>query len=201
MSIATAITNAQTKINSAYTAVSDMGGTVSSSKTLANLPTAIKSIPKGSTELPDALYLEKEIVYSSTSTSGAKTIFSAAELVAAGILSATNKELTTEWNNYHVVWYAKMSSHTASSSGIIMSEAFSNYIAYNGTTAYRRRIEYHPSNSSTSATRVGNANAITQSTSGYLYSSASNGIRLTPSSTYRQMAGTYIARIVVWGRK
>ena len=48
MSIATAIQNAQQKVANAYTAVSGKGGTLPSTQDLSNLPTAINSIPTGS---------------------------------------------------------------------------------------------------------------------------------------------------------
>lgn len=49
MSIATAITAAQGKVANAYTAVSNKGGTLPATQNLTNLPTAISSIPSGST--------------------------------------------------------------------------------------------------------------------------------------------------------
>lgn len=48
MSIATAIANAQQKVNNAYTAVSTKGGTLPVTQDLSNLPTAINSIPSSS---------------------------------------------------------------------------------------------------------------------------------------------------------
>lgn len=45
MSIATAIQNAQTKVENAYTAVSTKGGTLPATQDLSHLPTAITSIP------------------------------------------------------------------------------------------------------------------------------------------------------------
>ena len=45
MSIATAITAAQGSVANAYTAVSNMGGTLPATQNLTNLPTAIESIP------------------------------------------------------------------------------------------------------------------------------------------------------------
>lgn len=48
MSIATAITAAQTKVANAYTAVNSKGGTLPATQNLTNLPTAINSIPSGS---------------------------------------------------------------------------------------------------------------------------------------------------------
>ena len=47
MSIATAITAAQTKVANAYTAVNSKGGTLPATQNLTNLPTAISSIPSG----------------------------------------------------------------------------------------------------------------------------------------------------------
>lgn len=47
MSIATAVTSAQSKVASAYTAVSSKCGTLPSMQNLSNLPTAISSIPNG----------------------------------------------------------------------------------------------------------------------------------------------------------
>ena len=47
MSIATAIQNAQTKVANAYTAISNKGGTLPATQDLANMPTAIDSIPSG----------------------------------------------------------------------------------------------------------------------------------------------------------
>ena len=49
MSIATAIQNAQTKVANAYTAVNGKGGTLPVTQDLINLPTAINSIPSGTT--------------------------------------------------------------------------------------------------------------------------------------------------------
>lgn len=49
MSIATAIQNAQQKVASCYTAISSKGGTLPATQNLANMPTAIGSIPTGST--------------------------------------------------------------------------------------------------------------------------------------------------------
>lgn len=49
MSIASAISNAQTKVANAYTAVSNKGGTLPATQNLSNLPTAINSIPTEST--------------------------------------------------------------------------------------------------------------------------------------------------------
>jgi len=47
MSIATAITSAQGKVANAYTAISNKGGTLPATQNLANMPTAINSIPSG----------------------------------------------------------------------------------------------------------------------------------------------------------
>ncbi len=47
MSIASAITAAQGRVANAYTAVSNMGGTLPATQNLTNLPTAIESIPTG----------------------------------------------------------------------------------------------------------------------------------------------------------
>ena len=47
MSIASAIQNAQQKIANAYTVISNMGGTLPATQDLANMPTAIASIPTG----------------------------------------------------------------------------------------------------------------------------------------------------------
>lgn len=47
MSIASAITAAQGKVADAYTAVSNMGGTLPATQDLSNLPTAINSITVG----------------------------------------------------------------------------------------------------------------------------------------------------------
>lgn len=47
MSIASAITAAQGRVADAYTAVSNMGGTLPATQNLTNLPTAINSIPAG----------------------------------------------------------------------------------------------------------------------------------------------------------
>lgn len=49
MSIATAIQNAQQRVANAYTAISNKGGTIPATQNLANMPTAIDSIPSGST--------------------------------------------------------------------------------------------------------------------------------------------------------
>ena len=51
MSIASAITAAQGRVADAYTAVSNMGGTLPATQNLTNLPTAINSIPSGSSEV------------------------------------------------------------------------------------------------------------------------------------------------------
>lgn len=47
MSIATAISNAQQKVANCYTAISNKGGTLPATQNLANMPTAIGSIPSG----------------------------------------------------------------------------------------------------------------------------------------------------------
>lgn len=47
MSIASALVAAQQKVTNAYTAVSDKGGTLPTTRNLSNLPTAIRSIPGG----------------------------------------------------------------------------------------------------------------------------------------------------------
>lgn len=47
MSIASAIQNAQQKIANAYTAIGNIGGTLPVTQDLANMPTAIASIPTG----------------------------------------------------------------------------------------------------------------------------------------------------------
>ena len=47
MSIATAITAAQGRVADAYTAISNKGGTLPATQNLANMPTAINSIPSG----------------------------------------------------------------------------------------------------------------------------------------------------------
>jgi hypothetical protein len=47
MSIATAITAAQGRVANAYTAISNKGGTLPATQNLANMPTAINSIPSG----------------------------------------------------------------------------------------------------------------------------------------------------------
>ena len=54
MSIASAITAAQGRVEDAYTAVANRGGTIPATKNLTNLPTAIDSIPAGGgyTEFP-----------------------------------------------------------------------------------------------------------------------------------------------------
>ena len=49
MSIATAITAAQGRVADCYTAISNKGGTLPATQNLANMPTAIGSIPSGST--------------------------------------------------------------------------------------------------------------------------------------------------------
>lgn len=48
MSIASAITAAQGRVSDAYTAISNKGGTLPATHNLANMPTAINSIPSGS---------------------------------------------------------------------------------------------------------------------------------------------------------
>ena len=48
MSIASAISNAQTKVANCYTAISGKGGTLPATQNLSNMPTAINSIPTGS---------------------------------------------------------------------------------------------------------------------------------------------------------
>ena len=50
MSIATAIQNAQQKVADAYTAISNKDGTLPATQNLANMPTAIGSIPSGGTK-------------------------------------------------------------------------------------------------------------------------------------------------------
>lgn len=52
MSIATAIQNAQQRVANAYTAISNMGGTLPATQNLANMPTAIASIPTGGSSDP-----------------------------------------------------------------------------------------------------------------------------------------------------
>lgn len=47
MSIASAIQNAQQKVADVYTAISNKGGTLPATQDLANMPTAITSIPSG----------------------------------------------------------------------------------------------------------------------------------------------------------
>lgn len=47
MSIASAITAAQSRVADAYTAISNKGGTLPATQNLANMPTAINSIPTG----------------------------------------------------------------------------------------------------------------------------------------------------------
>lgn len=47
MTIATAITAAQGRVADAYTAISNKGGTLPATQNLANMPTAINSIPSG----------------------------------------------------------------------------------------------------------------------------------------------------------
>ena len=47
MSIASAITDAQDRVAAAYTAISNMGGTLPATQNLSNMPTAINSIPTG----------------------------------------------------------------------------------------------------------------------------------------------------------
>lgn len=49
MSIASAITAAQGRVADAYTAISNKGGTLPATQDLANMPTAIASIPSGTT--------------------------------------------------------------------------------------------------------------------------------------------------------
>lgn len=49
MSIATAITAAQGRVAACYTAISNKGGTLPATQNLANMPTAIGSIPTGTT--------------------------------------------------------------------------------------------------------------------------------------------------------
>lgn len=49
MSIASAITAAQGRVADAYTAISNKGGTLPATQNLANMPTAINSIPSGGT--------------------------------------------------------------------------------------------------------------------------------------------------------
>lgn len=50
MSIASAIQNAQQRVANAYTAISNMGGTLPATQDLANMPTAIASIPTGGSD-------------------------------------------------------------------------------------------------------------------------------------------------------
>lgn len=50
MSIASAIQNAQQRVANAYTAISNMGGTLPATQNLANMPTAIASIPTGGSD-------------------------------------------------------------------------------------------------------------------------------------------------------
>lgn len=47
MSISSAITQAQQRVANAYTAISNKGGTLPATQNLANMPTAIGSIPSG----------------------------------------------------------------------------------------------------------------------------------------------------------
>lgn len=55
MSIASAITSAQQKVENAYTAISNKGGTLPATQDLSNMPTAISSIPTGSSPVIQSL--------------------------------------------------------------------------------------------------------------------------------------------------
>lgn len=55
MSIATAITAAQGRVADAYTAISAKGGTLPATQNLSNMPTAISSIPTGSSPIINSL--------------------------------------------------------------------------------------------------------------------------------------------------
>lgn len=55
MSIATAIENAQDKVENAYTAISNKGGTLPATQDLSNMPTAINSIPTGASPVIQSL--------------------------------------------------------------------------------------------------------------------------------------------------
>ena len=73
MTIASAITNAQQKVENAYTSVSTMGGTLPATQNLSNLPAAIESIPTGGGG-GDTIYLPNES--GSTISAGDKVLFS-----------------------------------------------------------------------------------------------------------------------------
>lgn len=59
MSIASALENAQAKVENAYTAVEEKGGTLPETQNLSNLPEAIESIPSGGGS-GDYIYLENK---------------------------------------------------------------------------------------------------------------------------------------------
>lgn len=186
----------------------DLTGDTVSVETLAKNATAhdkagnliVGQMESGGGSTPDYACLYKEVKVTSATTSGATTWVTQAELLAAGIISATSQEMTTQWNHYSVEVGAVSGSITHRNKQITFMYATDGGSIYSGSTTYRRFTEYHNS-STTSTSMVRQANPITTNTTGYLYSNASYGIRTTASSTYGIGIATYYVKIACWGHK
>ena len=85
MSIASAISAAQGKVADAYTAISNKGGTLPATQNLSNMPTAINSIPTGSSPVISSLSITPSTsaqTYDSSSVDGYKPVSVAAVTAA-----------------------------------------------------------------------------------------------------------------------
>lgn len=77
MSIASAIQNAQGRVADCYTAISNKGGTLPATQNLSNMPTAISSIPTGSTPVINSLSITPSTsaqTFNSSSVDGYKPV-------------------------------------------------------------------------------------------------------------------------------
>lgn len=154
----------------------------------------------GSGSTPDYACLYKEVRVTSAMTSGTTTWVTQAELLAAGIISATSQEMTTQWNHYSVEVSAIGDKITHRTKQLVWLYASDSGAPASSSSTLRRWIEYH-NTSTTTLTISTNTNPITTNTTGHLYSSASYGIRTTSNSNYGLGIATYAVKIACWGRK
>lgn len=147
----------------------------------------------------DFVIVSKEVTYSSKVTSGAQTLFTQQELVNGGVIPSTSSMIKDTWNHYRLELTSKNGSFTHNTKQIVQAVGMSDPLMQTASQLNYGRTTYH-NTSATSASVTSKTSVCETSGTGHLYLST-NGMTITPSSTYGLGVGTYIVAIMCWGRK
>lgn len=121
MSIASAISSAQTKIANAYTAVNSKGGTLPATQNLSNLPTAINSIPSGSS----ATLITKSITTNGTYNASSDNAdgYSSVTVNVSGGGDVTLTRVSDDNGNEIGTWYCNFTDANGNTYKVILLDA------------------------------------------------------------------------------